>query len=652
MSERQERLIAYLSRATSWVTAGELSDHLGVSTRSVRSYITAAKAAAHPLELVESSPSGYRLNREVYAVIAGTGRDEAQGPRDRLYSLARRLVDTPDGVDLHSLADSLFVSESTIEADLRKLRADFGDLGLALSRQDNLVRISGSEQDLRRLLSRMFQQDGAQGFLELESIELEFASTNLREFKTDLIAMLDSHGYFVNEYGINNVLLHVAIAVDRVTRHPNGDADTAGAASGAGEVGADALPEPAPRGDDIPGELARIAAEHFGVTLGALDLDYLSTQLTTRVINRGSADLALDPADSGAARQLDLVRRIVRRVADEYLVDLDDEEFVRRLALHVGNLVSRARDRSSSRNPMSRSLKTAYPMIYELAVFIASELQLEESIIINDDEISYIALHVGSYLERAAQREERVTCALVCPGYYDMHLVLRERIEAELGADLRVDVVITRTDVDWSELTADIVVTTIAESLGVAFEDNVVVIRPFLGAADVDAIRSTIARVRRHARRRRLKDELLHVFDEDLFLQNFRTADETSMIAALGQRMVTAGIIDEAYLERAVERERMSSTAFTDYLAVPHALSMTASRTAICIVVNEEPMDWGENRVNVVALVAFSAADRATFEVIFGQFVSVFADRDEVRRIVRSTDFPSFIEELVRSIDR
>ena len=45
MSERQDRLLGYLARASTWVTAAELSDHLGVTTRSVRSYITAVKAA-------------------------------------------------------------------------------------------------------------------------------------------------------------------------------------------------------------------------------------------------------------------------------------------------------------------------------------------------------------------------------------------------------------------------------------------------------------------------------------------------------------------------------------------------------------------------------------------------------------------------------
>lgn len=67
-------------------------------------------------------------------------------------------------------------------------------------------------------------------------------------------------------------------------------------------------------------------------------------------------------------------------------------------------------------------------MIYEVAVSIASLLQRQEQIVINDDEIAYIAMHVGAHLQQQSRREELVTCALICPNYYDRHVLLRERI--------------------------------------------------------------------------------------------------------------------------------------------------------------------------------------------------------------------------------
>jgi lichenan operon transcriptional antiterminator len=97
----------------------------------------------------------------------------------------------------------------------------------------------------------------------------------------------------------------------------------------------------------------------------------------------------------------------------------------------------------------------------------------------------------------------------------------------------------------------------------------------------------------------------------------------------------------------------MSSTAFTDTIAVPHAMVMSATRTSIAIAVNEQPMAWGESRVNVIALIAFSAAGRASFQTVFDQFVDVFADRTEVLELIKRSDtFGAFIEELVHLIDK
>ncbi len=661
MSDKQQRMLDYLSQTPSWVTAGELADHLGVTARSVRSYVTSVKAAAHPLSVIESGPAGYRLDREAWSTFR-SGKAvrvaEPETPQDRLYHLVRRLTDAPAGLGVYDLAAALFVSESTIEADLAKVRSLLPGTDLALARHGGTVTLTGSETDRRRLLSRMFRDESARGLLELEAIQREFASESLGAFKTDLIAMLDGQGYFVNEYGTNAVLLHLAIAVDRYLKRVAADGEVASSSGGAagaavGAPAAHAAPAAAVAAETGPmaASLATLVIRHFGVELGATDLEYLAVLLTTRVITPGHDRPASElVGDFVREDDLAIVRSIVRRASDEYLVELADEGFIVRLTLHVRNLINRAHDNSFSHNPLTRSIKTSYPMTYELAVYIASELQREERIVVNEDEIAYIAMHVGAHLEQQSRREELVTCAIVCPTYYDMHLLLRERIERVLGDDLEIVSVITRSDVEWGKLDADLVLTTIDPPL---HNDGVIVIQPFLTDRDIDRVRQAASRVRRLRRRAQIKDELLQFFDESLFFRNFYARDEVAMIRALGGRMVDQGIIDEAYVSGAIERELMSSTAFTDNLAVPHAMAMSAKRTSIAIVINDAPMDWGENRVNVVALIAFSAAGRATFQSIFDQFVEVFADRADVQRLIkRSADFSSFIDELVHVMDQ
>lgn len=630
--DRQDRILAYLARAGTWVTAGELADVLGVTPRSIRSYVTAVKARPAGSAVVEAGPNGYRINADAYSAFrAAATAEQSETPRDRLYGIVRRLVDSPDGLDVFELAASLHVSESTIESDLSRVRLLLAEAELALTRSGSTVTLSGTELARRRLLSRMFRDETERGLIELEAIQREFSSDSLSEFKTALIDMLTARGYALNDYGIDNVLLHIAIAVDRVSKNrlvPEPDDRPTGAADG------------------IPAALSALITTHFDTILGEADIDYLSYLLSTRAVT-----MAPEAPDSEYLNQADLdtVRSIVLNAGEEYLVDLSDEDFITRLTLHVQNLLRRAQEHSFSRNPMARSIKTSYPMIYELAVYIASRLQEHGAVEINDDEIAYIAMHVGAHLQQQSRSDELLRCVIVCPNYYDMHLLLRDRVMLMLGDAVEVVRVVTRSDLAWASLDADIVLSTIEPPVP---DESILVIQPFFTQGDADRVRQALSRVRRVKRRALIKDEVLKYFDESLFLRNVRAKDETSMIRQLGDLMVARGVIDESYVDGAIERERMSSTAFTDSLAVPHAMAMTARTTSIAIAVNESSMPWGDNRVNVVAFIAFSAAERANFQRVFDQFVEVFSEREDVQRIVKkSVDFGGFIDELVHTMD-
>jgi lichenan operon transcriptional antiterminator len=625
MADKSPLLLTYLSRSEGWTPASEIAEHLGVSTRTVRSYVTAIKVAAAPLDVIHSSPDGYRLNRDAHAEYASRDRtaDVVGTPRERITFLVTRLTHAGVELDVHELAESLFVSSSTVEADLRQVRALAREAGLELVRDGDHVHLDGPDAGHRRLVSRLFSDEQAHGLVDLRRVQEAFGIDDLSGFKTEVMAVLERQGYAINEFGLDRVLLHTAIAVERSR----------------GSSLADDAPEP---GDAVASDLDRLVVERFGTRLPAGELTALTTLLTTRAGTR------LTPRDE-IGEHVAVVRKIVDHAQEEFLVDLDDDAFLTRLGAHVGNLVIRARDGVGNPNPLARTIKSSYPLTYELAVFVAAEIQREFEITIGDDEIAYIALHIGSHLERRATHGERLTCVLVSPGYHDIAELLERRILPALGDDAVVDRVLTRTDVDPADLHADLVISTVPWDVRPA---NVVIVQPLPTDADLDAVRGAITRIRRQRRRRAITDELLLYFDDALFFRDLDARDAESVIRVLGERMRERGIIDDDYLAGVLDRERISSTAFTEWLAVPHALTMSAKRTAIAIALFENPIPWGDATVQVVALVAFSAKDRASFQTVFEQFVDVFSDRTDVQRLLRaSTDFPAYIDELVRLID-
>ena len=633
-------MLGILIRRGDWTTAATLADQLGVTPRSIRSYVTAANARLSSGEAIESGPSGYRATAAAADALRAGSDAETGTPRERLHALVRALLDDGAGIDVFETADRLHVSSATLEADLGRVRALLNGTELALERSGSVVRLSGSELAQRRFVSRLAHDEMDDGAFDLEALRraadaLSIPSEALGSFKADLVARLGELGFFVNEFAAADVVLHVAIAADRV-------------ALGRALDAVHGEPEPArARFAELVGELT---SRHFGVDLGQGDRLHLAALVLTRIVVPGSRE---EPAVAPDPLILAAVRTAVERAASSYLVDIAHDDFIERLALHVQNLVHRAREQAWSRNPLTRTLKSAYPMIFDVAVSIASELAVTLAVPIHDDEIAYIAMHVGGRLERSRRAESMLSAIIVCPGYYELQELLRSSIDRSLGRAIEVTGVETRVDPDWDLLDSDLVLTTIEPPVRVAASDRIVRIQPFLSDADVERVSAAASRVRRSRRLGRLRAELERWFTPGAFLRGLDASrGAEGMIRELGGLLVAQGVIGQEYVESAIERERLSSTAFTDTLAVPHALRMTASRTAIAIGISETPVAWGDARVNVVALVAFSESDRPAFQTVFEQLVEVFGEPDSAHRLVRrGVDLSSFLDELAAVID-
>ncbi|MFE5671131.1 BglG family transcription antiterminator [Agromyces sp. NPDC056523] len=628
MPEKWERLVEVLAADEGWTTAARLSERLGVSDRTVRTY--AAQANRDGESVVVSGPDGYRLDREAWARRARLHVDSraAITPDGRRARLIRDLADAPDGLDLHEVAAVAHVSESTVEADLGRVRSRLEGTGLALERDGATVRLIGPETAVRRLVGALVREEGRRGIRDLSSLREGFAPMD--GFRRALLDGLADVGYAPNEYALDDVLLHVAIALDRVARDRTLDDD-------ADDAGAPRTHATVPDGDEPLAALVdELVVREFDVRLPPAELRHLARLIETRAATRRS----------GATRA-GVLREIVDRISRDWLVELGDDEFIERLALHVDNLAARAAEHSFSRNPLTASIKAAYPLIYDLAVYLASELARLEGITVNDDEIAYLAMHLGAQLERTRARGDVVRIAVVAPEYHDARTLLVERLRGRLGDDVELAVGdATGADADGAAAPsdADLVVAVLPPREPLP---HIVTVSPFPTDDDVERVRNEVARLRRGRRRARLASTLSRTIGPDLFVRGVDGRESEDVIRLLGDRLITAGVIDDDYVAGALERERMSSTAFTDLLAVPHAMAMTATRSAIAIAIDEHPIDWGGASVHVVALIAFAESGRAEFQAVFDQFVEAFSEPENVRRLVRgAVDYPGLLAEL------
>ena len=167
---RQDRLLGLLARDGEWATAATLADSLGVTPRSIRSYVTAVNARVPDGVAIESGPHGYRAGTDAAAALRTNATVDGGTPRDRLHTLVRALLDADDGIDVFEMADALHVSPATLDADLARVRGLLGGTELTLERSASRARLRGTEMAQRRLLSRLAHDEMDAGSFDLDAL--------------------------------------------------------------------------------------------------------------------------------------------------------------------------------------------------------------------------------------------------------------------------------------------------------------------------------------------------------------------------------------------------------------------------------------------------------------------------------------------------
>ncbi|MEZ5085856.1 MAG: HTH domain-containing protein [Tessaracoccus sp.] len=135
--DKRRVLIDTLKRASQPVSGKQLAQHLNVSTRTVRTYVAELNARG---SVVVATHRGYMLDPRAWAQIsrADDSKSSAATPDERLRYLCRSLASSSESISIYELADQLYVSDSTLETDLGRVREVLRENDLTLWRQREL----------------------------------------------------------------------------------------------------------------------------------------------------------------------------------------------------------------------------------------------------------------------------------------------------------------------------------------------------------------------------------------------------------------------------------------------------------------------------------------------------------------------------------
>lgn len=578
MKPKMIKLIRILSDYTEFVTASSLAANMDVSTRSIKSYIQEINSF-YP-DAIESSREGYRIDKQAARrILEESGTHIPQSSQERIVYIINSLIKSDTSVNTYDLCDEMYVSYSTIKNDLQAVKSRLRKYDLQLNNNHDNLTVSGLEKNKRRLLSSILYDESNVNFVNLETIQNIFPEIEIELIKDSLLEIFDRFHYFVNDYSLINLVLHITIAIDRIRNRNVNTEDIHD------------MPPISSHEYELARNIARKIEEDFQIEYNQAEVYELALLLISRATAIDYQSITVSNlGDFITPECLALVKELISDVNSFYYIDLTEPEFLIRFALHIRNLLQRSKNNYFSRNPLTEEIKTSCPLIYDVSVCLSSIIKERTGISINDDEIAYIAFHLGSTLEAQKNLSEKVTAALYCPSYYDTNVKLTDTINRHFSSELLITNIFTEERELEKAGKSDLVLSTVP--LNSVIQLPLLQISPFFTEKDVQSLRRQLTEIKTNKRRKQFREYLEYLIVPEFFERRDDLTDYDQVVRHMVGKMVSMGYVDEDFEQDIRAREQLSATAFQDF-AIPHAMKMRAHKTGINVLISDTPVKWG-----------------------------------------------------------
>lgn len=631
MKDNFSTLLDYLwHHYESWISASELSQLLHVSTRQIRKYISILNDEDKEAPLIISTNKGYKLNStQQYLEYRESGKHNLETPQTRQNLIIQKLISSKSGIDIFDLADELYVSESTIDHDVRSIRKQFCGYHVGIRRERDLLYIDGSEKEKRQLMSRLITSDSYDNFVLKDEVRLLTYHYHFWDFRKNLADIFSRNNLFANDYTLNNTALHLIVMIDRIR------------SSCILHERVDLTPFLETKQYTVAEEIRKYIESAYTIQINDAELYNLTliimnntTMIDYSFINGSNISSFIEQ------KYIDIAHTVIHNVEECYLLDPFDEEFIAKFTIHVKNLFNRVEHNYYAKNPLTAKIKSTYPLIYDIAVYIAQQFKEYYDITLNEDEIAFISFHIGSYFENNVQSKNKLTVLFLYADYYSLHQHTLEKISRRFEDKVTVKYAMSIHSYQPNLLHADLIISTVETP----FPQTSLIIHPFLTEKDMSQLENIITKMLSEKNKNKLKDFLFDLFDPQLFYTNVKL-DRTQLIQKLCNDAIRLEYADASFTSDVFAREHMSSTAFED-AAVPHSLGSNAKKSFISVVLCPQGMEWGTHQVHIVTLLGVHDDTRKLFAQIFDHLIEILSEPSFLNELITCQDYNTFIQKL------
>lgn len=630
LTKRQNMIMTIMNNQKDWIVGKDLAKLLNVSDRTIRNDIAAINEFYADTMIESNIRKGYRIQGEkVKRFIEETKKEIPETGEERRWLILKTLVEHTQ-VNIYQLADQMCISEFSLENDMNKIRKLLDNYqGLKVIRQSNMLQLSGGEREKRHLYEELISYKISGNLWNLNKVAENFMRFDLLKVKELLKDIFEKFHYQMNEVRIPTLLIHVGVILER-------------------NFACHFLKED----EEQQGKYGREEYEisrHFFEKIGArLSLQVREAEICDFAIylehgkRKGYCE---EEQLQGLAS--DLVQHIIVEIREHFDIDFSEDcEFRLGLEVHTVSLLKRHYANVEIDHTCLEEVKRKYPLIFEMGVWVCKIMEEHLNIIISENEISFIALHLGSAYERANLRR-KYRCLLICPHNQTVKDLCIQKIVNRFQD--RMEIVGCMSYFEESlirEKNLDLILTT--QPVAHALDIETTEISMFFAHTDEAAVFQTLNRLDQIRYRNNFQFFILNLIREEFFTANMAVEEPEKIISDMCDKLYARGYVKENFKEGVLKRERLSPTSFFHGFAIPHNMSHQETiHSAISTAILKQPVQWGSYEVRFVLLLAITEENRNFLKIFFDWLDDIVSNPKKFARLLEVQDYQSFVNTLL-----
>ena len=584
MNTRALSIIKILLNSVEPVSSLALSQEIGCSTKTIQNEIKEVNKELKNCEIVSIRGIGYKIEGNLDDIDI---KNSDLYDYDRVEYIIKKIINISstdkDTIKLEDLADSMYVSLSTVKNDLKEVKKILNEYNLKISSKHKQgICIEASEEDIIKFIinysNKVDNSLSIKDFLDNNIIE------NLFSLKKILLDTLNYENMILTDNEFKNIVNYISIYLSRNNTNQS---------------------------------------------------DFIKEYIK-KYKSKKEKPISED-------EQL-LIRKAIKEFCRDLNIATSinlshDKIFEECLFNHICNLYKRADLGINQYEITAGEIKLKYPFPFELGKIAKKTIEKNLNMEISEDEVENIALHIGGALERIDKRDEKKVykTIIVCTSGVGTSMLIKSKLENIFKGKLEIIKVIPSYLIDYvNVLDIDFVISTVEVNLE---NVNVIKVSPMLTDKEIKLIEKYIETENVY-----IDLDIQNLFSSELFFKDIKAETRSQVIDIMSKKLVEKGYIDDTMRQSYFERETIATTEIGNMVAIPHGAKGEVYENKVAIGILKEPISWEVGKVRLVIMLALDKEKILDYEEVFSKIYKRVDSIAKVISICENKSYEKFIK--------